>query len=86
MLQILVSILRDLTIMDYFQDRDHLMHYDRMDTLKTLRLSFSPAVVEQLLREVEELYGKRHLNLRLDTYIQNIVLRARAFLLRRQEA
>ncbi len=42
MLQILISILRDLVIMDFFQDRDHVMHNDRMETLKTLRASFSP--------------------------------------------
>ncbi|HQF87704.1 MAG TPA: DNA polymerase III subunit delta' [Acidobacteriota bacterium] len=86
MLQILISILRDLVIMDFFQDRDHVMHNDRMETLKSLRAAFSPPVVEYLLREVEELYRKRHLNLRLDTYIQNAILRTRALLLRRIEA
>lgn len=85
-LQILISILRDLVIMDLFRDREHILYYDFLDTLKTLRYDLSPVIIERILRDIEELYRKRHLNIKVDTYLQNILLKSRATILRRQQA
>jgi DNA polymerase-3 subunit delta' len=85
-LQILISILRDLVIMDCFRDREHILYYEFLDTLKALRYDLTPVIVERILHDIEDLYRKRHLNIKMDTYFQNIMLRIRATILRRQRA
>ena len=84
-LQILISILRDLVIISLFQSREHLMYQDQIDRLRSLKLSFHPGLVEQFLRDIEDFYRKRHLNLKVDIYFQNIVLRTRKQILENQK-
>jgi len=84
-LQILISILRDLVIISLFQSREHLLYYDQIDLLRALKNQFHPGLVEQFLRDIEDFYRKRHLNLKVDIYFQNIVLRSRRQILESQK-
>jgi len=84
-LKIFVSILRDLVIMEYFRDRDHILHYDYLDILITLRDDFQHDIVQGILYDLEDLYGKRHLNLNIDLAFQNLIIKHREILLRRRQ-
>ncbi len=79
--KILISILRDLVIMEYFRDREHIAHYAYLDTLIELRRVFRLPVIDRMLHDIEEIYRKRHLNLRLEPLFQNLILTHRARLL-----
>lgn len=80
-LQIFVSILRDLVIMEHFRDREHITHYEQLNLLIALRHHFTMEIVEKILHELEEMGRKSHINLKPDVYLLNCLLRYRAVLL-----
>jgi DNA polymerase-3 subunit delta' len=82
---ILISILREFVIMEVFKDRDHIVHFGRLETLRELRRSFQDDIVDGLLVDLEGLYRRLNYNINTELALQNLFLKHRARILRREE-
>lgn len=76
--QIFISILRDLIIMEGFQDRDHLLFYDHLERLVRLKQMYTPAIIGMVLHDLEEMQRKRPFYLKNDLLFLNLLLKCRA--------
>lgn len=86
LLKIGVSILRDLVIMNDFQDAEAALHRDRIAELSELQGFFPRDIAAGLLQDVESFFRKQRYNLRPEPLLQDIVLRNRAAILRGKSA
>jgi len=82
---ILISILRELIIMEVFKDRDHIVHFGRLETLRELRRSFRDDIVDGLLKDLEGLYRRMQFNINPELGLQNLFLKHRSRILRREQ-
>ncbi|MBN2430464.1 MAG: DNA polymerase III subunit delta' [Acidobacteria bacterium] len=81
---ILISILREFIIMEVFKDRDHIVHFGRLETLRELRRSFQDDIVDELLIDLEGFYRRLKYNINAELGLQNLFLKHRSRILRRE--
>jgi len=80
--KILVSLLRDLSIIGIFEDEKRILHKELLAELYDLRKRISEKEIQSIFSDIEDLYMKKTLNLKLDLVLQNIILKHRVQILR----